>query len=258
MLLPSTRSDGAAPPLHLSAVGRRVEGPLRHDARTDGCWETTIGPLIQRKGQHLMGQSMEHLLGMIADIASSVWQFALNLPGALQIVFTLVALIVAGVCRMVAMRLSHPAFTETDGSAVDKKNHPGHRLHPHGRVSVCLSARTGSRVRATHRPCLISQSTTRGRNHMTCRMIPALASFYQTRSFDKGPIGHDPTHHRGKAFRRSSHRPGTRHVCHQEGRVSAMRGHARHLGARPPRQPRYPGPVPGPRLGALADGYAAP
>lgn len=93
---------------------------------------------------------------------------------------------------------------------------------------------------------------------MTCRMIPALASFYQTRSFDKGPIGHDPTHHRGKAFRRSSHRPGTRHVCHQEGRVSAMRGHARHLGARPPRQPRYPGPVPGPRLGALADGYAAP
>lgn len=32
----------------------------------------------------------------------------------------------------------------------------------------------------------------------------------------------------------------------------------RHLGARPPRQPRYPGPVPGPRLGALADGYAAP
>ena len=56
-----------------------------------------------------MGQSMEHLLGMIADIASSVWQFALNLPGALQIVFTLVALIVAGVCRMVAMRLSHPA-----------------------------------------------------------------------------------------------------------------------------------------------------
>ncbi len=41
--------------------------------------------------------------------------------GALQIVFTLVALIVAGVCRMVAMRLSHPAFTETDGSAVGKK-----------------------------------------------------------------------------------------------------------------------------------------
>lgn len=63
---------------------------------------------------------MEHLLGMIADIASSVWQFALNLPGALQIVFTLVALIAAGVCRMVAIRLSHPAFTETDGSAVGK------------------------------------------------------------------------------------------------------------------------------------------
>lgn len=122
-------------------------------------------------------------------------------------------------------------------------------------LPVCSDWQPCSR---THRPCLISQSTTRGRNHMTCRMIPALASFYQTRSFDKGPIGHDPTHHRGTAFRRSSHRPGTRHVCHQEGRVSAMRGHARHLGARPPRQPRYPGPVPGPRLGALADGYAAP
>lgn len=98
---------------------------------------------------------MEHLLGMIADIASSVWQFALNLPGALQIVFTLVALIVAGVCRMVAMRLSHPAFTETDGSAVGKKSS---RSSPTSSWScVCLPVCSDWQPCSRHSSALLDQ-----------------------------------------------------------------------------------------------------
>ena len=69
---------------------------------------------------------MEHLLETVAGLLGELWDWTVRLNGGLQIVLVLLAVVMSGVCAIVAKRMQSPMMDMAGGAG--------------GRTAVCIVA----------------------------------------------------------------------------------------------------------------------